>query len=267
MTWSAFTIARVAGIPIRVHISLAILLPLLLFSVPASLWPLGLAVTGGFFLAIVLHELGHSLIARQFGCGAREILLLPIGGLARLECMPRHPRAEMVMAAAGPVVSLLLSLLFATLAFLTARRLPHWSAVFEILRNMNLTIALFNLIPSFPMDGGRIFRAWLVPRIGRLLATRIAAWLGQAFAVLMILWGIFGGGLLKLFLGLFLFRAASMEWQMALVEHLYGMPEPWAPLTWEVRPEPWPRERRIDDEVIIYPPPYRRRMWSWRWPP
>ncbi len=255
----AYTIARVAGIPIRVHVTLLILLPLFLWIFPASQWVLGLTAGAGLFACIALHELGHALVALRFGCRARDIVLLPIGGVAQLENLPRHPRQEMLIAAAGPAVSFLLALAGSAAAALFAAGGAHAAAlVAEMLGRANLTLALFNLIPSFPMDGGRIFRAFLSPFLGRLLATRIATWIGRAFALGLGVWSLWPPmELLPLALSIFLFQAAGAEWRQTLAQEFTrprgsfgGFADPF---------HPTPGARRVDDEIVVGPPPYARR--------
>ncbi|MCX7819365.1 MAG: site-2 protease family protein [Kiritimatiellae bacterium] len=265
MNWHGVILARVAGIPIRLHGTLLIALPLMLLQFPLSLWPLGLALMAGLFGSVALHELGHSLVALRYGCRAQEIVLLPIGGMARMDCLPRSPRHEIRIAAAGPAVSFALASLCAIL------RGPNGvapssaaAALLEQLQRVNLMLALFNLIPSFPMDGGRIFRAWLSPWIGRLAATRLAAWIGQGFAIALVLWALWPPvSLLTAALGLFLYHAARMEWEATLHQELFsswwsGMHEWWG---WRDGEEPMDPV----DEVIVSPPPYRRQSLFQRW--
>lgn len=255
----AYTIARVAGIPIRVHVTLLILLPVFLWQFPASLWAISLAAVAGLFASIALHELGHALVALRFGCRVRDIVLLPIGGVAQLENLPRHPRQEMLIAAAGPAVSFLLAFTGAAAAVLFTAGRSHTAAfVAEMLGRANLTLALFNLIPSFPMDGGRIFRAFLSPFLGRLLATRIATWIGRAFAIGLGLWSLWPPlELLPLALSIFLFQAAGAEWRHTAMQEFArprgsfgGFADPFNPA---------PGARRVDDEIVVGPPPYARR--------
>jgi len=264
MHFSGYTLGRVAGIPIRVHGSLLILLLLMLLQVPLSLWPVGLAAAAGLFGSIALHEVGHSLVSAAFGCPARDIVLLPIGGVARLACLPRNPRHEMWIAAAGPAVSLGLAGGFTLVDAVSGRAAPALAAVADLLASVNLSLALFNLIPSFPLDGGRIFRAWLSPKIGRLLATRIASWIGQGFALLLVVWGLLPPmRLMTAGIGFFLFHAAGAEWRQTAATALRGAsPDDAAP--W-LGPLGWGDPRRIDDDVVVGPPPYARRSFFARW--
>jgi len=262
VNWHGVTIARIAGIPIRLHGTLLIALPLMLLQFPLSLWPLGMTLMAGLFGSVALLELGHSLVALHYGCRAREIVLLPIGGMARMECLPRSPRQEMRIAIAGPAVSVLLAWLFALLrGSSTAGPATAGQALADQLYRVNLMLALFNLIPSFPMDGGRIFRAWLSPWIGRLAATRVASWIGQGFAVVLIIWGLWPPmSLMTAALGFFLYHAARMEWEATLQQELLeswwgGMHQWWG----------WQSGEDEDEEIIVGPPPYGRDSWFERW--
>lgn len=197
MNWS-FRIARVFGIELRVH---ATFLLLLLWIGSSQAIHGGLAnALGGVLIVllvfgcVVLHELGHALAARRFGIRTPDITLLPIGGVAHLERIPENPREELVVAAAGPVVSAVLSALFWSASGFSTL---HWdrqgegdswgiaspNSLMTYLTSINLGLVLFNLLPAFPMDGGRILRACLSFRMGRPEATRLAAKIGQVLAV------------------------------------------------------------------------------------
>ena len=160
----------------------------------------------GLFFCIVLHELGHSLVAQRFGYPVRDITLYPIGGVAAIEGSPR-PRHELLIALAGPAVNVVIAgLLIAILA--PQHKLPHWSwppwasqqnvqlletSPIAFLLIANISVVLFNMIPAFPMDGGRVLRAVLGLLIGKSRATRIAAAIGQFLAILM---GLYGAGII-----------------------------------------------------------------------
>ena len=218
----AWSIGRIAGIPVRLHGSLLIFLPLLAWTfVPAGTGLVGIVwgcvYAVALFACIVLHELGHSLVARRQGAVILDILLHPIGGMARIVGMSPRPRDEFAVAAAGPAVSLAIG----GAAWLAAPFLfgvnPWLGIVADSLGYMNLWLGLFNLIPAYPMDGGRIFRALLSPRLGPVRATRIAARTAQAVAVLFAVravWPRFHGGQVRIFLllvALFVYQAASAE--------------------------------------------------------
>ena len=157
------------------------------------------------FLCVLLHEYGHALTARRYGIGTRSITLLPIGGLALLQSMPRDPRQEIVVALAGPAVNLAIAAVALLLIELAGRpgcaprpRSRGKAGCCATLFAANLMLALFNLIPAFPMDGGRVLRAVLAMRIDRVRATRIAARVGQVLAVGLGLLGLFGNPILLL---------------------------------------------------------------------
>ncbi|HXK79645.1 MAG TPA: site-2 protease family protein, partial [Kiritimatiellia bacterium] len=178
----------------------------------------------GLFGSVVLHEVGHSLVARAKGAHILEILLLPIGGMARLSQMPRRPMDEIQTALAGPAVSLALGGLGWFGAPWVYPFNPLLAVMIDALGRINFMLVLFNLIPSFPMDGGRVFRAALVPRLGRLAATQLAAKVGRAFAWLFAIWAIwplFHGGSIRitlLLIAYFIHQAATAEARVAEME-------------------------------------------------
>ncbi len=176
----------------------------------------GVLFTTAIFLSVLLHEYGHALAARRFGIGTRDITLLPIGGVARLERMPEEPRQELWVALAGPAVNVAISgarfvLLSAAGALQPLAGLSVTGGPFlERLMVANIFLALFNLLPAFPMDGGRVLRALLATRLPYVKATRIAGVLGQGMAVLFGLAGFFGNPFL-LFIALFVWMGAAQE--------------------------------------------------------
>src|SRR5262249_53034754 len=168
------------------------------------------------FGCVLLHELGHALTARRFGIGTADITLYPFGGVARLERMPRAPGAELLIALAGPAVNVALA--GALLAFQWVSGgwglWESWATAdffVSSLITINLGLALFNLIPAFPMDGGRVLRALLSGWLGRLRATEVAATLGQALALIFGVYCLLHGALIYVFLAGFLFLAAPAE--------------------------------------------------------
>lgn len=222
--WS-WQLGRIFGIPTRIHASFA----LVLLWVGISTWTAahsGLAVIFGVvfalavFACVLLHEFGHALVARRFGVETRRITLLPIGGVAELEQVPDDPRAEMWIALAGPAVNLAIAAGLALLGLVTGAFAAGGllGLVFTGLLWANLMLALFNLVPAFPMDGGRVFRAWAQRRYGRLKATRMAAKLGRWLALGFGLWGLFGGNPVMVLVAVFVYFAARSE--LAAVERM-----------------------------------------------
>lgn len=172
------------------------------------------------FLCVVLHEYGHALAARRYGIRTQDITLLPIGGVARLEKMPEKPLQELVVAAAGPLVNVVIAALLFGVMFFAGVAVPSlgWSwgneSFLEQLLTINLVLIGFNLIPAFPMDGGRILRALLATRLEYARATRLAAYLGQGIAVVFAIAGFFWNPLLVV-TALFIFFGAQAESNMA----------------------------------------------------
>ncbi len=220
MNWS-FPIGHLLGSQVRVHVTFLLLIAFIGAQTWSTQGPEYALWTTLFVLAlfacVLAHEFGHALMARRFGIKTPDITLLPIGGLARLEKMPENPVQEIWVALAGPAVNVViwavLSLLFRTpigtdqLSGLTVTpaTLPAQLAT------LNLVLALFNLLPAFPMDGGRVLRAGAALFTDRVTATRIAATSGQIVAVLMALGGLLSGNLMLILIAGFVFFAAGAE--------------------------------------------------------
>lgn len=172
------------------------------------------------FVCVVLHEFGHALTAQRFGVGTRDITLLPIGGVASLERMPEDPKQEFWITVAGPLVNLViagLAFLLIALSGLTLLMgdlfsdLSSWHSVLSFLFATNLGLFLFNLIPAFPMDGGRILRSLLSMWLARDKATRIATTVGRFLAVGFVAYGLLQGEPFLAVIGVFIFLAAGSE--------------------------------------------------------
>lgn len=201
MKWS-WNILRVAGIDIYVHITFLLLIVWIGFVYWAQRGTIAGVIDGvGFvlalFICVVLHEYGHALTARRYGINTRNIVLLPIGGVAMLEKMPDNPKHEMLVAIAGPAVNFVIAGLL-WLWLMITNQLPaadeiDFANIPFLLRLLiiNIFLAVFNLLPAFPMDGGRILRAALALRMDKPTATRTAATIGQILAMWMGLFGIF----------------------------------------------------------------------------
>ncbi len=234
MKWS-WKIARIAGIDVYMHATFLILLAW----VGLSYWlqrksltdaAAGLAFVLALFGIIVLHELGHALMARRFHIKTREITLLPIGGVSRLERMPEDPRQEFLVGIAGPAVNFVLALVFFVIRVSAKGIAGLWDFELvggDVLANLvtiNLTLAVFNLIPAFPMDGGRVLRSLLGMRWDYVQATQAAARIGQAIALVFGFIGLFYNPLL-VFIALFVWMGASQEAGMVQVRAaLEGLP-------------------------------------------
>jgi Zn-dependent protease len=220
MRWS-WKIAEIAGIGIFIHATFFLLILFILFRHLSSGqgWMAALAGVAfilAIFACVVLHELGHALTARRFGILTRDITLLPIGGLARLERMPEKPSQELWVAAAGPAVNVVIAgILYLTLTALGDRpdlQKLEWvgGGFLNKLMAVNLWLVLFNMLPAFPMDGGRVLRALLAQRMQYTRATQIAARVGQMMAFLFGLIGLFTNPFL-VFIALFVWMGAEQE--------------------------------------------------------
>lgn len=221
MKWS-WRLGRLFGIDINVHATFPILIVWVAVGAYQRTGTLaGSLADVSFILAVfgtvVLHELGHALTARRFGVGTKDITLLPIGGVARLERIPERPGQELAIALAGPAVNLVLAgVLFVLLAaggqpiIFEDASLIAGGPILERLFWVNLFLAAFNMLPAFPMDGGRVLRALLALRGDYVRATRMAARLGQAVAFLLGLLGLFSNPFLVL-VALFVWTGAAAE--------------------------------------------------------
>jgi Zn-dependent protease/predicted transcriptional regulator len=220
MSWS-WKIGRVAGIEVRIHATFLILLVWVaaaefLSGHGARAALLGTLLLLAVFGIVVLHELGHALAARRFGIRTRDITLLPIGGVSRLESMPSDPRQELLVALAGPAVNGALALLCAGYLFLRGEAgllsegFAPGVSIAGTLFWTNVSLAVFNLLPAFPMDGGRALRAFLATRMEGSRATQIAARLGQGLALVFGAFGLFFNPLL-VFIALFVWMGATQE--------------------------------------------------------
>jgi Zn-dependent protease/CBS domain-containing protein len=217
---SSIKMFDVGGTAVRVHPTFFLLLIWIgaLQLIRGGLWDAvtGIAFVIVLFACVVLHEFGHILMARRFGIATPDVTLLPIGGVASMERMPEKPREEILVALAGPAVNLVIA---ALLMFIVGDRLaletvtqiesPKPDLLLQI-AVANLVLVVFNLIPAFPMDGGRVLRAVLTLKLGYTRATRIAATFGQALAVLFGVVGLLGNPFLVL-IAIFIFLAASGE--------------------------------------------------------
>ncbi len=231
MRWS-WKIGRLAGINVFMHATFLLLILFILFVSWSSGRDLAATVTGvvfvlAVFACVVLHELGHALTARKYGVRTRDIILLPIGGIARLERMPEKPREELWVALAGPAVNVVIGIAL-LVPLLAVGAHPHWTTFqwsggnfFQNLMIANVWLVGFNLLPAFPMDGGRVLRALLAIRMEYTQATQVAARVGQAMALIFGALGLFFDPFL-LFIALFVWMGAEAEASMTLIRSSAG---------------------------------------------
>jgi Zn-dependent protease len=223
MGWS-LPIARIAGIQLRIHVTFLLLIAWLAYGYYADG---GSAAALGrvffillLFLCVVLHEFGHAFAAKAYGINTPDITLLPIGGVARLERMPEEPKQELIIAIAGPLVNVVIALCLFLVVGSRALVSPMAAQSGDLLANLlsiNIALVLFNLLPAFPMDGGRVLRALLATRMSYPRATQVAATVGQGFAFLFGFAGLFGNPFL-LFIALFVYVGASQEAALAQIK-------------------------------------------------
>ena len=220
----SFKLAKIAGIGIFIHWTFSLLILFIIFinykaqhNITQIIWSVVFILA--VFVTIILHELGHALAAKKFNIATKDITLLPIGGIARLEKIPEKPFEELIVASAGPLVNI-------TLAFITGLFITFPETTEQMMNELskgvnadnfflnffliNFWLAFFNLIPAFPMDGGRILRALLAFKLQRHVATRISARIGQFLAMLFIILGFFTSPFL-IFIGIFVIIGAQVE--------------------------------------------------------
>jgi len=240
MRWS-FKLGQIAGIGVFVHWTFVLLIAYVVYLYVSHGSDVAGVVQGILFVlaifgCIVLHELGHALMARRFGIHTRDITLLPIGGVARLERMPENPAQELLVALAGPAVNVVIAMvlfvvlgvwfglaLFSDLKLLSDTLVAGGSFLLPVML-ANVALVAFNLVPAFPMDGGRVLRALLAQRIDYVRATQIAAGIGQTLAILFGILGFFHNPF-WLFIALFVYLGAEQEAHMVRVRSaMRGVP-------------------------------------------
>ncbi len=226
---------RLFGVPVRLHFTFILLVVFLTVSVLGNAQSNAAYVIFlfGGLLSVLLHEMGHAVVAAQFGVRTTEIVMFPIGGLSRME-RPLRPTAEICVSLAGPLVNLLLAtgIFFymvsnheATPIRLADFLKPHTASVMALLLYGNVLLAVFNLLPAFPMDGGRVLRALLSYIRPEDEATRIAAWMGRMLAIAMGLYGLVAAQFLLVFFAFFIYLGAAQESVAALGRTLtHGIP-------------------------------------------
>lgn len=238
----SFRLFDVRGITIRVHITFPLILiyGAIQFGFMANRGlsgaVFGVIVTLLLFAIVVLHELGHSFAAQYYGVEVRQIVLLPIGGVAQLAQIPEQPVKEFVIAIAGPAVNFALAIVMFILGvafqigtgienpFTMLQQLSTLSltAIFGYVFVSNLFLGVFNLLPAFPMDGGRVLRALLATRLDYPRATSIAVSVGQTLAWALGLWGFLGGGFFLILIAIFIYMGAGQEGRMVELRNMLG---------------------------------------------
>ncbi len=234
-------IAKIGGIAINIHVSWILIFILVTWTLagsyfpqnypqwsPVLYWTVGVATSVLFFVSVLLHELAHSFVARARGLPVRDITLFIFGGVAQIGEEPETPGTEFVMALVGPLTSIMLGVVFGAVWFWSRTVSEPLAALGMYLALINVVLGLFNMIPGFPLDGGRVLRSILWQATGSLQrATRWASLVGQAVAYLFILWGIWRiftgdwvGGLWIAFIGWFLDNAASNSYRQLTVRNL-----------------------------------------------
>jgi Zn-dependent protease len=226
---SSLKLFSVRGIDIRVHLTF----PLILIWAAFQFGVLGGGGLAGamfgmiaislLFVLVTLHELGHSFAALHYGVPVERIVLLPIGGVAQLRHMPDEPKHEFVIALAGPAVNVALAILLGGVALLFGLPLSNplssgisltFAAIFSYIFFYNIILAVFNMIPAFPMDGGRVLRSALAMKLDYGRATNIAVTIGRSLAVLFGIYGLLNGQFFSVLIAIFIFSGATQEGQM-----------------------------------------------------
>ena len=233
---TSITLFRIFGIDLKVHWSFVLILAWGAFiyssgpSGPVIGALYGVVIILFLFVCVVLHELGHAVTAKYFKVNVPTITLLPIGGVAQLERMPDKPLQEFLIAVAGPLVNFVLAVLLLPVAavaiglgmsdgtlgggfmdWISQMQVPSFSGLVIYLTVTNVVLGVFNLLPAFPMDGGRILRALLALGFPYVQATRIAVYVGRFMAVLFAIWGIMGGGIFMLLIAFFVYVGGGSE--------------------------------------------------------
>ncbi len=232
----SFRLLTIRGIDLRLHITFPLILAwaalqfgLLFGTVNGAIF--GIVAVSLLFVLVTLHELGHSFAAMAYGVPVKQIILTPIGGVAQLARMPDKPIQELVVAIAGPAVNIFIAFIMAALAFAYGISISTLFSTFGALAGTtlltlysyifvsNIFLAVFNLLPAFPMDGGRILRALLALRIDYARATRIAAGVGRVLAVGLGIFGLLNGNIFMMFIAFFIFGAAAQESNVTQIRH------------------------------------------------
>lgn len=240
MNWS-IKLFRVRGIDIKIHLTF-----LLIIGWGAWRWSestgaglqgalFGVIATLLLFLSVLLHELGHSVTALRYKVRVQDITLMPLGGMARMEEIPEKPAQELAIAIAGPLVNFAIGAVLIGAGFLLDARAVisfselagsigqiNWAGLLAYLTMANLALGIFNLIPAFPMDGGRVLRALLAVKLDYTVATTWAVKIGQGLAFLLGIWGFMTGNYFLILIAVFVWMGAESEGKQVLIKHTLG---------------------------------------------
>ncbi len=223
MKWS-WKIGRFSGIDLKIHATFAIIILWVIYNHAVAGDGLRTTVESLIFVltiftCVILHEFGHALTAKKYGIKTLDIILLPIGGVARLERMPEDPKQELWVALAGPAVNVLIAFIIFLILFLTSSPIPlinieiFTGSFLAKLMALNIILVVFNMLPAFPMDGGRVLRALLALRMEYAKSTKIASKIGKAMAILFGIIGLFSNPFL-VFIAAFVWFGANHEEKM-----------------------------------------------------
>lgn len=236
----SLTIGKIWGIPIKLHFSFLLILPFLAWAFGNNIialsemagfdleiegfrpYVLGLLLALLLFVSVGLHELAHSIVAKTKNVKILSINLMLFGGVAQMDELPEDPRDETMIAFAGPLLSLILGLFLVTVFSLGSAEsqfILELQFVFVYLGYLNIFLAVFNLIPAFPTDGGRVLRSLIARRTSFVTATKIAAAIGKAFAFAFGIFGLLSGNFILIFIAFFIYIGASQEYQNTLLKH------------------------------------------------
>jgi len=239
---NSFRLFTIRGIIVRMHITFPLILvwgAIQFGLLSGNGWPgaiFGVVVFLLLFIIVILHELGHSFAAQFYGVPVKDIVLLPIGGVAQLSRIPEEPKQEFVIAIAGPMVNFALAIVMVIVSLIFGQGVKlvgpsdmmnsmftlSLGSIFNYLFISNLFLGVFNLIPAFPMDGGRVLRALLASQMDYGQATRIAVAIGQSLAWGFGLWGFLGGGFFLILIAIFIYMGAGQEGQMVQLRQVLG---------------------------------------------
>lgn len=227
MKWS-WKIGNFGGIDLKIHATFALIILWVLYNniaagddLSATIESLLFVLT--IFTCVVLHEFGHALTAKKYGIETADIILLPIGGVARLKQMPEDPIQELWVALAGPAVNVVIAAILFTLLYFSETTAPFLDLTADSflvkVMALNIILVLFNMLPAFPMDGGRVLRALLALKLEYAKSTQIASKIGKAMAILFGIFGLYAGHPFLALIGVFVWFGANQEEYMVRIKY------------------------------------------------